>query len=491
MPVTFVTQSFFLQALAWAIINSLWQSAILWLLYYMVDKTVAASSIFRYVLSLTFLFLCFALFLFTGFSTYAILLNGNQQPWLFQQISLSNSIVSFFPFVSMLYVSLLGLRAIKLLTGYFQIRFLTKDSLLKTPLKIRLFVNATKEHLGIKRKVGVWLSSHVNVPSVTGFLKPVILLPIAMVSYLSPQQVDAVLLHELAHIKRNDFILNVLQSIVGIILCFNPFAIILNNAAKKERENCCDDWVVTFKFNKKEYASALMILEEQRHQSLMLAMAATNNKKMLLSRIQRLVAAHTPGIEITKFQKINLFVFAVLPLTVIGLITNPSFKNKHLSNANIPVTATKNFSSPALLSSLPVTDKITATQNTNPPPKKIPKIKSVTSPKQESIHNEASGYVLTLVNDEALSPDKNLNDKAVNVANIEKDSIRSVIVKIEDEQSGKAQKNSYYFEVNSDHIKTDIKPLMIIKKYTPSFKLKLKKTPFLYPELNKKRRVTT
>lgn len=182
-------------------------------------------------------------------------------------------------FLTIIYFILLTYYTIQFILHYFKNHFILMYGLSKPPLDIRLYITNTAFHLGIKKKVSVWLSKHIEVPSVTGFLNPIILLPFSIINNLSSEQINAILVHELAHIKRNDYLLNFIQSFLELILFFNPFAIFLSNSAKKERENCCDDWVLTYQFNTLEYAKALLTLEEQR-QHLPLILAATSNKKL-------------------------------------------------------------------------------------------------------------------------------------------------------------------------------------------------------------------
>jgi len=255
---------------------------------------------------------------------------------------------SALPFLAVTYFAVLAFYVIKFFHHYFKLRFVSTRGLLKAPLEIRIFTNNTSLHLGIKKKVPVWLSAHVDVPSVTGFIKPIILLPVAVINNLSIEQVNAVLLHELAHIKRNDFLLNFLQSIIALILFFNPFAVLLSKAAKKERENCCDDWVLNYQFNQLAYAKALLVLEEQRNQQILLALAATNSKKMLLHRIKRLFNTQTPETSTSFLQKFQLLglcmlLFAGMCLLVPSLINNRSYKKKTVEDISktlsIPVQA--------------------------------------------------------------------------------------------------------------------------------------------------------
>ena len=116
--------------------------------------------------------------------------------------------------------------------------------------------------MGIKKDVRMWFSDLVDTPLTIGFWKPVILLPVAAINHLSLQQAEAIILHELNHIKRNDYFINFLIACMDIILFFNPFVRVLTNIIKSERENSCDDMVLQFRYDAGHYASALLLLEK-------------------------------------------------------------------------------------------------------------------------------------------------------------------------------------------------------------------------------------
>ena len=146
-----------------------------------------------------------------------------------------------------------------------------------------------KNQIALSRSVRLVESALVRVPMVIGWVKPVILLPIGAVNQLSVAQVEAILAHELAHIARHDYLLNVLQSIVETVLYFNPAVWIISAHIRAERENCCDDIALKLCGNSLSYAKALVHLQEVQQQAPLLAMAFSRPKKQLLPRIQRIL----------------------------------------------------------------------------------------------------------------------------------------------------------------------------------------------------------
>jgi len=143
------------------------------------------------------------------------------------------------------------------------------------------------ERLGVRRKLCVLMSSIAEVPSVVGWIRPVILLPAAVVVGLTPQQLESLLAHELAHIRRHDYFVNILQMIVETFLFYHPVVWWVSSRIRYERELCCDDLAVRSCGDAVSYARALAQLERLRLVAPSLAMGSANGP--LLHRIQRLL----------------------------------------------------------------------------------------------------------------------------------------------------------------------------------------------------------
>ena len=147
--------------------------------------------------------------------------------------------------------------------------------------------------LGIERPVTLLKSALVEVPMVVGWLRPVILLPASAVSGLTPAQLEAVLAHELAHVRRYDYLVNGLQTLVETLMFYHPVVWWVSRCIRQEREHCCDDMVVRLCGDKLLYARTLMTLEEARAVP-QLALAAVGGS--LLHRVRRLLGmSHEDG----------------------------------------------------------------------------------------------------------------------------------------------------------------------------------------------------
>jgi beta-lactamase regulating signal transducer with metallopeptidase domain len=141
--------------------------------------------------------------------------------------------------------------------------------------------------MGITRPVRLLVSPRVDVPAVLGWLRPVVLAPVAALSGLPPEHVEALLAHELAHIRRHDYLINILQGIVETLLFYHPAVWWVSQQIRNERELCCDDLAVAATSDVLTYARALAELEACRPSRMQTAVAADGGS--LLQRIARLL----------------------------------------------------------------------------------------------------------------------------------------------------------------------------------------------------------
>ena len=145
---------------------------------------------------------------------------------------------------------------------------------------------ALQRRIGLERAIRYCHCQWLDAPAVIGWFRPVVLLPITALTGLSEAQMQAVIAHELAHIKRFDSFVNAFQVAVETLLFYHPAVWWLNKRIRTERENCCDDTAIALCGNAIDYARALTLMEEWRGAPA-LAMAA--NRGPLAARITRLV----------------------------------------------------------------------------------------------------------------------------------------------------------------------------------------------------------
>ena len=141
----------------------------------------------------------------------------------------------------------------------------------------------------ISRPVRLLESAAIRVPAALGVLRPAILVPLSGLTGLSSAQIEALLAHELAHVRRHDYLVNLFQTAVETLLFYHPAVWWISRQVRLERENCCDDLAIAATGDARLYARALLRLEEERA-SVQLAVAATG--ATLLPRIARLFPRH-------------------------------------------------------------------------------------------------------------------------------------------------------------------------------------------------------
>ncbi|WP_020528102.1 M56 family metallopeptidase [Flexithrix dorotheae] len=151
--------------------------------------------------------------------------------------------------------------------------------------------------MNISLKVSLFQSDLVEVPTVVGWLKPVILMPVSMLSQIPVAEIEAILAHELAHIRRFDYLFNILQSIIEILLFFNPAAWWISVCINDERENCCDDLALKATGSVKAYVNALANLAQTQYNTPEFSLSVMGKKGSVLYRIKRIVAKGNNQLE--------------------------------------------------------------------------------------------------------------------------------------------------------------------------------------------------
>jgi len=189
--------------------------------------------------------------------------------------------------------------------------------------------------LGIKRPVNFIESALARGPMLVGYLKPVVIVPAGMITLLPVSQVETILMHELYHLKRRDYLVNIMQLFIEGILFYHPVVWIISASIRSEREHCCDDRVLRATDNPENYAKALIHIAEQQQFTRLAPGAIGSGKQYLYSRIKRILNYHT--MKTTMRDKVlSLALLAgsiVLLLTVSGFSAEPGFLSIDKSNS--------------------------------------------------------------------------------------------------------------------------------------------------------------
>ncbi|HVW97462.1 MAG TPA: M56 family metallopeptidase [Mucilaginibacter sp.] len=188
-------------------------------------------------------------------------------------------------------------RCLQLATGIQGIYYLKHRSIFKADeFWIKRLLQLANE-LGIRHAVRIAESGLAKVPMVIGHLKPLILIPAGLFTALPPEEIEAILIHELAHIRRADYLVNLMQSLLEILFFFNPAVLWVSALIKTERENCCDDIAVSRSSNKVNYIKALVSCQEFNASSPALAMALKGNKNHLKNRVTRIISNNNQSLN--------------------------------------------------------------------------------------------------------------------------------------------------------------------------------------------------
>lgn len=295
-----------IQALSWMLIHSLWQGLLLAILAGMVMLfTKKARSIVRYTiitgLLVTFLAGCGYTFLYEwnhqqAAGTSASMAGAWASLTVLQDYGIHHLPAVFTRFCSgnamLIVISWFIVFSIKCWQmgrafGYVR-RIRTQDHQ-QPGAYWENKIAALTQQLQIKRTVILLESGITKIPVVIGHLKPVIYMPLGLLAQLPPDQVEAVLLHELAHIRRNDYLINLFQNLAETIFFFNPGLLWVSSLIKQEREHCCDDIALDHTGNKKQFIQALISFKEHVLYGKNYAMAFPGRNNHLLQRVTRLI----------------------------------------------------------------------------------------------------------------------------------------------------------------------------------------------------------
>ena len=220
-----------------------------------------------------------------------------------------------FPVIVITWLAGVTILLVRLLKGWWHVRTMQRVALAAPPSRWQEAADRLASRLGISRRVCVADAETVDTPTVIGWWRPVIVLPLAALSGLTPSQAEAILMHELAHIRRHDYLVNLLQHVTETVLFYHPAVWWLSGRMRVEREQCCDAIVVDICADPLDYATALTRLEEGR-QPETLAVAATGGT--LIDRVRRLLGARADRHAPTAHALATATIIALVVLVVGG-----------------------------------------------------------------------------------------------------------------------------------------------------------------------------
>ena len=335
-----MNDSNFLQALGWAVINSLWQMALLWIIFHFItsafrlNKPSQKSFLASSLLMIGFAWFIYTfIFIFSNHDLNNVIISIDH----FNAASnekLNKWLHSFLPFASIFYLLLLILPIVNFFRNYRYVQFIRRNGLQKMELSWRIFLKKIATRMNIKNQVQIWVSEFVTSPVTIGFLKPMILVPIAAINNLTTQQLEAVLLHELSHIRRADFIVNLIINFIQTVLYFNPFVKAFVRTVEREREKSCDEMVIQFQYDPHNYASALLLLEKVNCLSRSLVVTAAGRKSDLRNRVEYIFGIKNKSLfSFNKLAGLLAGLLCVIGLNALIVLSKP-LNNLHTESSN-------------------------------------------------------------------------------------------------------------------------------------------------------------
>ena len=239
-----------------------------------------------------------------------VFLNGQQQSLRGFPERLNSYLADHHNTIVFIWFLIVCARSLQLAFGLYGTYRLKRSNVLAAGLHWQQLMQQLAMALGIRQTITLLESGLAKVPMVIGHLKPVILVPVGLLTSLSAGEVEAILIHELAHIKRRDYLVNMLQSLMEIVFFFNPAVLWVSKLIKTERENCCDDLALAQNHNKLNYIRALVSCEEYRASVPAYAMGLTGSKGTLLDRVKRMASNRNHSLN--TFEKTMLAVCLVM-----------------------------------------------------------------------------------------------------------------------------------------------------------------------------------
>ena len=307
-----------LRAVCWTLLHSLWQGLIVALLAGIIMVlTKRSSSSLRYNL------LCGLLFLFlaaSGFTFFFQLKTGVNEPPAISAVTpiVNNgqpalvpdkpktapavthtlqtgidSLIQYFnahaALIVLIWFIVFLARFVQLLSGVVYTQRIRHYKTSAAPAHWQARFAELLNKLQLSRPVLLLESALIKVPVVVGFLKPVILVPVGMLTHIAPDQVESILLHELAHIRRQDYLLNLVQNLSDTLFFFNPAMIWISSLIRAERENCCDDIAIRETRSRRRLIEALVSFHEYEKTAAGYALSFAAKENQVVRRVKRIV----------------------------------------------------------------------------------------------------------------------------------------------------------------------------------------------------------
>lgn len=363
-------------ALGWTLLHFCWQGAIVALVFACADRmTLRASSGIRYVLALGALALMPLMVLTTfaiemrdlsaskagasggeampvAFSTslqnFAInqspvtLVAGIKNPenWLTSQTRL---LLPWIPWIDAIWMMGILLLAVRTAGGWWQLEKLRRTACGAVPDEMKASLLRVCERVNVGREIILRVSDRVISPMVMGVWRATVILPVSAVLHLTREELEAVLAHELGHVRRWDYACNLLQTALETLLFFHPAVWWLSGMVRDRREVCCDEIAVQSCSDPIVYAQTLLHLEEQKVREMEFAVALEGRRGSLLGRVEKVLG----GVEPMERRMTSGMRLTVVCAVLLGLLFGPKVGEAVAASQSVPDQAMATKSAPS------------------------------------------------------------------------------------------------------------------------------------------------
>ncbi|QHN03661.1 M56 family metallopeptidase [Granulicella sp. WH15] len=346
-----------LQALGWTLIHFCWQAAAIIALYLLADSRLRNTrSQTRYLFALATLSLMFLAFV--GTLGYETLRNPITSTLPFENTSASSAATSpikdsisriallanasaaprwttLLPWLDGMWVlGVIGL-SMRSLGVWLWLQRLRRVTRTRAPEAIQESFERVCSTLGIARLPGLRISELIPGPMTIGTFRTLVLLPASALLSLSPEQLEAIFAHELAHVRRADYFWNLVQTLAETLFFFHPAVWWLGKRIREQRELCCDDIAIETCSDPLIYATALFRLEDQRAAGLNLAMALDGHQSSISfrSRILRILGESAPQSPASRLRPLSL----IAVCASLSFLLSPLPKIEAVAARHLPV----------------------------------------------------------------------------------------------------------------------------------------------------------
>jgi len=336
-----------IHALGWTIFHSIWQGLIIGFILFLIFRYRRnISSQTKYLMGVFALAAIFLSSLFTFFAAYhpvslqadmtifspagisnlSSISEGGDELSIINPISSGwqQSLIRTFDIVSIIWILGVILIALRLAGGMLVINGMRRQGVSPLPEAWERRMKMLALKTGLHRSITCLQSQKVMVPTVIGILRPVILIPSMIISGFPADQLETIIVHELAHIRRHDFLINVMQSIMEALFFYHPVVWIISENVRQEREICCDDDTVKVCGKVTLYARALACLSAYQIKAAIPSVAITGNKKSIIHRVERIL--NNKKMKTNKTERLIAGLVLVTSVLVITLSTGATFK---------------------------------------------------------------------------------------------------------------------------------------------------------------------